>query len=157
MAGKNVARKQGEGQAIWMLGGLYEVKVASDETNGAATVMEMTVPEGNGPPPHTHPGGETVYVLEGNLRYNIGDQTLEGGPGSVFHIPEGTVENFEPVGGQLRVLVTYMPGGIENFFTEAGEIAKERTLPPPSDTPPDIERIAAIGAKHGMHIQAPPG
>jgi hypothetical protein len=57
----------------------------------------------------------------------------------------------------MRLLVTYAPGGIENFFLEAGEPAQKRELPPPSDTPPDLERMAAIGAKYGMDIQAPPG
>jgi quercetin dioxygenase-like cupin family protein len=156
MAESSVARDAGTGKAFWMLGGMYELMVGSDETDGAMTVMEMTIPPGNGPPPHTHPGAETVCVLEGTLRYHIEGQTFEGRPGSVFRIPAGTVENFEPAGdANLRVLVTYTPGGIENFFAEAGEVAKTHELPPPSDTPPDLERIAAIGAKHGMNIQAP--
>jgi hypothetical protein len=97
-----------------------------------------------------------VYVLEGTLRYHIGDRVVEGGPGSVFHIPEGIVENFEPTGDKpLRVLVTYAPGGIERFFAEAGEVAKSRDLPPPDESPPDLQRIAAIGARYGMQIQPP--
>ena len=67
MAGDTVAREPGQGTAFWMLGGLYEVKVSSAESDGALTLMEMTMPTGMGPPPHTHPGGETVYVLEGAL------------------------------------------------------------------------------------------
>jgi quercetin dioxygenase-like cupin family protein len=152
----SVARQKGEGQAFWMLGGLYELKVASDETDGAMTVMEMTVPPGMGPPPHTHPGTESVYVLEGTLRYHIGDDVVAGGPGSVFHVPAGIVEHFEPTGDSpLRVLVTYAPGGIEGFFAEAGELAKSREMPPPDDSPPDLERIAAVGARYGMDILRP--
>ena len=33
-----VVREQGEGNATWMLGGRYEVKVAGDDTDGAVTV-----------------------------------------------------------------------------------------------------------------------
>jgi quercetin dioxygenase-like cupin family protein len=157
MAKSSVVRNQGEGKAYWMLGGLYEQKVGSDETGGAMTLMEMTIPPGNGPPPHTHPCDETVYVLAGTLQYNIEGEKFEGRPGSVFRIPAGTVENFEPTGNtNLRVLVAYTPGGIENFFAEAGEVAQKRELPPQSATPPDLERIAAIGSKHGMDIQPPP-
>jgi len=156
MRNGSVARQKGEGQAFWMLGGLYELKVASDETEGAMTVMEMTIPPGMGPPAHTHPGTESVYVLEGALRYHIGDDVVEGGPGSVFHIPAGTVEHFEPTGdAPLRVLVTYAPGGIERFFAEAGEVAKSHELPPPLEGPPDLERIAATGARYGMQILPP--
>ena len=50
MAGKAIVRKAGEGDAYWMLGGLYEVKVSSEESGGAVTVMQMTVPAGMGPP-----------------------------------------------------------------------------------------------------------
>lgn len=157
MANGNVVRKRGEGTALWVLGGLYEVKAASDETNGALTIMEMTIPEGMGPPPHTHPGSETVYVLEGSVRYHIGDRTIEGGPGSLFHIPEGTWEWFEPVGGTpARVLVVYTPGGIDKFFLEVGEPARAYELPPPPESL-DFEAIAAAAARYGMKMKPPPG
>jgi quercetin dioxygenase-like cupin family protein len=155
MASESVVRNPGEGKAFWMLGGLYEVKAASDETGGAMTTMEMTLPGGMGPPPHTHPGTESVYVLEGNLRYHIAGETFEGGPGSFFHIPAGVVENFEPV-SDCRVLVIYTPGGsIEQFFAEAGEPAERHEVPPAPTEPPDIERLAAIGKKYGMEIRPP--
>src|SRR5947207_8481176 len=48
MADETVVRQPGEGKAIWMLGGLYEVKAAGDETGGKLTVMEMTIPAGMG-------------------------------------------------------------------------------------------------------------
>jgi quercetin dioxygenase-like cupin family protein len=156
MADTTVVRSQGEGNAYWMLGGLYELKAGADETGGTVSIFEMKLPAGAGPPPHTHPGGEAVYVLEGNIRYNIGDEVHEGGPGSFFYIPEGTWENFEPV-TQIRVLVTYLPGGQEEFFAEAGELAQRRELPPPSDSPPDMEKLMATAEKHGMAIRPPEG
>lgn len=152
MAGRTVARRRDEGEAVWMLGGRYEVKVNSDETDGAMTVMEMWMPAGMGPPPHTHPGTESVYVLEGKLRYHVGEQEIDGGPGTFFHIPAGTLEFFEPT-EELRVLVTYTPGGIEKFFAEAGEPAAGPGLPPAPEGPPDVERLASIASRYGMEIQ----
>ncbi|MET9425503.1 MULTISPECIES: cupin domain-containing protein [unclassified Streptomyces] len=155
MANNAHVRHSGDGEAIWMLNGLYEVKASSDETNGAMTVMEMTVPVGGGPPPHAHPGTESVYVIEGTLRYHIGGETVEGGPGSFFHIPEGTLERFEPT-STVRMLITYTPGGIDKFFAEAGEPAQRRELPPQSDTPPDVDRIIEIAKRHGVQMQPMP-
>jgi len=156
MADKTVVRKHGEGRALWLLGGLYEVKAAGNETGDAVTIMEMTIPPGMGPPPHTHPGGEAVYVLEGSCYYNIDGVKHEGGPGTLFYIPKDTVENFEPAGDKpLRVLVVYTPGGIDRFFEEAGEPAAERTIPPAPEGPPDVERLSSIGARYGMQIPAP--
>ncbi|MFI9236992.1 cupin domain-containing protein [Streptomyces sp. NPDC053079] len=155
MAKNAHVRHSGDGKAFWMLNGLYEVKASSDETNGAMTVMEMTIPEGSGPPPHTHPGTESVYVIEGTLRYHIGDETVEGGPGSFFHIPEGTLERFEPT-STVRLLVTYTPGDVDKFFAEAGEPAQRRELPPRSEAPPDVDRLIEIGKRHGIEMQPMP-
>jgi quercetin dioxygenase-like cupin family protein len=157
MGSTTVARKAGESTALWVLGGLYEIKVSGEESGGACTVMEMTMPAGFGPPPHTHAGGEVVYVLDGAMAYHLGDETVEGGPGSVFHIAAGTLEWFEPTGPDpLHVLVTYLPGGIDEFFREIGEPALSHTIPPPAAEPPDFPAIVAAAARHGMVIAAPP-
>lgn len=150
-----ISHKAGDGQAFWMLGGLYEVLVSSDETNGAATVMQMTVPPGMGPPPHLHHKGvtETVYVVEGTLTYQIDGKKIEGAAGSVFRIPPDTVESFEPK-TRTRVVITYEPGGIEKFFAEAGESAQRREVPPAPTSQPDVERLKKIGAKYGVEIRA---
>jgi hypothetical protein len=95
-----------------------------------------------------------VYVVEGRIRYHIGDQTIEAGPGSFFHIPPDTLERFEPV-DEARVLVTYTPGGIDQFFAEVGEPAASRELPPPSDEPPDLERLVAVAERYGMRMELP--
>jgi quercetin dioxygenase-like cupin family protein len=154
MPDQAVVRGPGEGRAFWMLGGLYELKVSSEESNGAMTVMDMTIPAGMGPPPHTHPGSETVYVMEGRIRYHIDGETFDGVPGSCFHIPPEVMENFEPI-EQSRILVVYAPGGIERFFAEAGEPAERFELPPPPTEPPDMERLVALGEQYGMRIGGP--
>lgn len=156
MAAATISRKGDEGTAYWVLGGLYVVKVSGEESGGALTVVEMTMPPHMGPPPHTHSGGEVVYVLEGQLAYHIGDETIDALPGSVFSIAPGTVECFEPVGTTpSRLLVVYTPGGIDEFFAEIGERAPSHVLPPPSDEPPDLARVVAAAERYGMRIQPP--
>ena len=153
--GKSVVRRAGEGDAYWVLGGLYEVRASAEETGGEMTIMEMTVPKGMGPPPHTHAGAEALRVLKGTVQLHIGDDVIEGPEGSFFYIPSGTLERFEPISEIARVLVIYTPGGIDKFFAEVGERATRRELPAPSDTPPDFERMVAAAEKYGMQIQAP--
>ena len=154
MADQAVARKGDDGAAYWVLGGLYEVLVPSDETGGGLTLMRMTAPAGTGSPPHTHPGSEALYVLSGELNVHINDEVVAAGPGASFYFPAGTREHFEAV-TEATVLVAYMPGGIEQFFAEVGEVAAARTLPPPSDTPPDFEFIISTAARYGMNIEPP--
>ena len=149
-----IARKSDESRALWFLGGLYEILVSGEETGGQVTVMRMTAPAGTGSPPHTHPGEEALYVLEGELTVHIGDEVVSAKPGSSFYFPAGTREFFEAV-TQATVLVTYTPGGVDKFFAEVGEPAATRTLPPPSNEPPEFERIVRIAAEHGMNIDLP--
>jgi quercetin dioxygenase-like cupin family protein len=155
MATKAITRKGDEGQALWLLGGLYEILVAGEETGDKVTVMRMTAPAGTGSPPHTHPGEESLYVLEGELNVHIGDDVVAARPGEMFHFPAGTREWFEAT-TQATVLVTYTPGGIDKFFAEVGEPASNRTLPPSSDQAPDFERIIRVAGQYGMNIDAPP-
>ncbi|MGP3968035.1 cupin domain-containing protein [Streptomyces sp. 6N223] len=155
MTGQTVVRHGGEGRAFWVLNGLYEIKVSSEESGGAMTIIEMTIPEGWGPPPHTHPGTETVYIVEGKVRYHIGDQVVQGGPGSLFHIPEGVWERFEPT-STARMLITYAPGGIEEFFAEIGEPAQRRELPPINEEL-DINQIIEAAGRHGLQMVQMPG
>jgi quercetin dioxygenase-like cupin family protein len=150
-----VARKSDEGAAFWLLGGLYEVLVSSDESGGAVTIMRITVGPGAGSPPHTHPGDEVLYVLNGEIQVHIGDDVVAGRTGSSFFFPAGTREFFQAA-TETTVLISYVPGGVDRFFAEVGELALTRTLPPPSDTPPDFERIVRVAAQHGMNIE-PPG
>jgi mannose-6-phosphate isomerase-like protein (cupin superfamily) len=154
MADEVVVRSPDEGAALWMLGGLYEVKATSKETDGGMTAMQMTIPVGMGPPPHVHNCAEAVYVIEGTARFDIDGRTVEAGPGTFFYFPEGTLETFEPT-SQVRLLMIYAPGGMDEFFAEAGEPATAREVPPAPEGPPDLERLAAIAAKHGLELREP--
>jgi quercetin dioxygenase-like cupin family protein len=157
MPAETVIRHSGEGKAFWVLNGFYEVKVSGEETNGEMTVMEMIVRRGWGPPPHVHPGSETVYVLDGTVRYHIGERAIDGRPGSLFSIPEGVWERYEPTTDTARLLITYAPGGIENFFEEVGQPAQRRELPPLSEEQPDISRFIEIAKRHGIDMTPMPG
>jgi steroid delta-isomerase-like uncharacterized protein len=153
-----VARQRGEGDAFYLMGGLYEIKAAGAETGGKVTVTEITVPAGkeHAPPPHTHPGPELVYILDGTVRMHIDGQTLDGAPGSFFYIPEGVTETFEPT-STVRLLFTYLPGGLDKFFAEVGEPATVREIPPPSDTPPDLDAIVTAARRYGVQMQVSQG
>jgi hypothetical protein len=55
------------------------------------------------------------------------------------------------------VLAISAPAGFERFFVETGRPAESMTLPPPEESPPDLERLAAVAAEHGIELLAPPG
>ena len=61
-------------------------------------------------PRHTHPGEEIVYVLEGTLQYQIGDNPpVTVKPGDVLFVPAGAVHAARNVGsGPGAELATYI-------------------------------------------------
>ena len=59
---------------------------------------------------HTHPGEEIIYILEGTLEYEIGDQPpVRVKAGDVLFVPAGTVHSAKNVGSSNGAeLATYL-------------------------------------------------
>ena len=149
-----------EGRAFWIPGGmLVAFKATGEDTGGAYSLFELTAQPQGGPPPHKHRDDEGFYVLEGEFEFLRGDGTIGANAGSFVHVPKGTVHTFKNVGPTPgRLLITASPAGPhERFFEEVGEPATDRTSPPASEGPPDIEGLVAAAARHGIEILLPPG
>jgi quercetin dioxygenase-like cupin family protein len=59
--------------------------------------------------PHTHPGLETLYILEGELTLSVaGQPDRQLKPGDSAQIPPETVHSGTPAGKPVKVLVTYV-------------------------------------------------
>ena len=52
------------------------------------------------------------------------------------------------------MLFILTPGGFEDLIRDTSTPARSRTLPPPSDEEPDMERIAAIAKEYGNELLA---
>jgi quercetin dioxygenase-like cupin family protein len=146
----------GEGRSVWLVDDLVTVKLASEDTGGAYSLMEVRTQPGGGPPPHAHRNhDEAIYVLEGDVELSVGESSLPAGAGSCVYAPRGTLHAWRNVGAApSRVLTVITPGGLEGFFLEAGEPATDASSPPPG--PPDIEKVMAVAAKYGVEIPPPP-
>ena len=147
----------GEGESVWLVGDLIEVKLASEDTGGAYSVVQETSPPQGGPPPHIHHNvDEALYVREGEVEVLVGDHTTRASAGSLAYVPKGTLHTFKNVGtSPSRVVAIISPGGFEKFFLEAGEPAREGSSAPEGE--PDVRRIVEIGQKYGLEIPPPPG
>src|SRR5918911_1365510 len=116
----------GEGDSVWLVGDLIEVKLASEDTGGAYGMVQETSPPQGGPPPHIHHNvDEALYVLEGEVEVLLGDVTTRASAGSLAYVPKGTLHTFKNVGpSPSRVMAIISPGGFEKFFLEAGGAEK---------------------------------
>ena len=146
----------GEGKMFWVVGDLVTFKIASENVNGAFTLGEEITPPQGGPPPHVHTReDETFYVLEGELEFMVGEQTLLASAGSVVYVPKNirhAFKNIGPTPSRMAVLIT--PGGLEKMFEEFGEPVTDPSSPP--EGPPDVERLVAVSQKYGVQVLPSP-
>ena len=144
-----IAVTAGDGERIRSpLGGDITHIVRGEHSNGALAAMEATNAPGEGPPLHRHTReDETVYVLEGELRWKLGDQLISStGPGSFVFIPRGVPHTWQVLGeDDGRMLVTFFPAGMEGFFDKLSSLAEF-----------DPEAFRAAAAEHGMEVVGPP-
>ncbi len=101
---------------------------------------------------------EAYYILEGAYEIHYPDAApLRIEPGAYVYVPRGTNHTYKCVGADRgRMLVVSTPGGLERFFADLGELALDRSRPPAPSGPPDIGRMVAIAAKHGIEVTGPP-
>jgi mannose-6-phosphate isomerase-like protein (cupin superfamily) len=136
-----------------MVGDTYTIKASAQITGGAYGLVEASVPPGSGPPPHVHTReDEAFYILDGQLEFTAGEQTVLAGAGDFVYLPRGEMHRFTNPGiFPARALMLLSPGGFEGFFRDAGVPARPGEPAPPFD-PADAPRIASISARFGGEI-----
>ena len=162
-ASRTFTHEPGEGEALWWIGMLATIKATKEQTGGRYTLVEILAPEGFASPLHVHHGeDEGFYILEGEMTFYVGDQTIKARPGSFLFGPKEVPHAFAVDSGPARLLFVLSPAGMEGAIREMGEPARTLDIPPQPEEPeepPDeaeMERLAAIGARHGGEILGPP-
>ncbi len=62
-----------------------------------------------------------MHVIEGNFLFRCGKETLKGNKSTVLSSEKDKNHSYRKIGNdQGKLLVTYAPGGFENFFRELG-------------------------------------
>jgi quercetin dioxygenase-like cupin family protein len=152
---KPVAVASDGGEARWWLGGLAVIKAAASDTGGQMTILEVTEAPGTEAPLHVHHReDEAFWLLEGDVTFEVGDTTIEAHAGDYVFGPRDIPHRYTVGGSGCRMLFIMTPGGFEDLVIAMSEPAASRTLPPPSDEEPDLERIAAIARAYGCELLA---
>lgn len=148
---------RGEGDAFWFLGTRMYMKATGETTGGAFGLIEQELPPGFASPLHVHRAeDEPFYILEGEVTFTCGGDSFAASAGSFVFLPRGVAHGFEVTGGgPARLLQLNLPAGVERFFQEAGEPAREGASEP--EGPPDLDKVTALAGKYGMELLGPPG
>jgi quercetin dioxygenase-like cupin family protein len=109
----------GEGTTVQgPAGGPLTYKARGEQTGGALTAIENVIGPGEGPPLHVHAGeDEAWWVIEGTLRFRLGEDAAEAPAGTFVFVPRGVPHAFQNIGAApARILVLFTPAGMERFF-----------------------------------------
>ncbi|MCC7103606.1 MAG: cupin domain-containing protein [Chloroflexi bacterium] len=141
-----VALHPGEGAGFNIGQMRLTVKENGERTAEQVVIMEIAVPAGAAsPPPHIHRrGGESWYVLEGELDVLAGGEQGRYGPGSFVMIPAGTPHRFANASTEpVRLLLT-MTSYQLRFLEEASRIW--------TAGPPDPAALVELMARYDTEL-----
>jgi mannose-6-phosphate isomerase-like protein (cupin superfamily) len=147
--------KKGEGEARWWLGGMATIKVTGKETGGRCALVEVLDPEGPQPLHVHHREDEGFWILEGEVTFEVGEETIKASPGSFVFGPKHVPHRYTVESGQARILFVISPAGFEDLIYATSEPAKELTLPPPPEGPPDeaeMKQLHALCRQYGIEF-----
>jgi quercetin dioxygenase-like cupin family protein len=148
-----VGVRNDEGEARWWFGTLAVIKATAADTGGQMTIVDVTNPPGFAGPLHVHHReDEAFWILEGDVTFEVGDSTIEAHAGDYAFGPRHIPHRYDVGGAGCPMLFIFTPGGVENLIRETSEPARSRTLPPPSEEEPDLERINAIAKEYGNEL-----
>jgi quercetin dioxygenase-like cupin family protein len=141
----------GEGRVMRAFGEEAVLHLSSEQTGGVVNVWTEITPPGGGPPPHYHENEDEWFVVqEGRVAFFSDGEWREFGPGAMIFMPRYHVHAFKNVGDTpSRMLLGTAPGGFDKYFARC-----EEEFAKPGG--PDMERIVAISAEHGIHLIGPP-
>jgi quercetin dioxygenase-like cupin family protein len=146
MAGFVLPANEARGQVFRVFGQTVTERITAEDAGGAYYVFEELSPPGTGVPPHRHSReDEIVQVLDGTFEITLDGQVSVVTAGATLHFARGTRHGFRNVGEtDGRTLWFVTPGTATQSFL--------RTLSTFPEGPPDMERLAALHAAHGIEM-----
>jgi mannose-6-phosphate isomerase-like protein (cupin superfamily) len=145
--------KSGEGRVV-PLGSIHMI-VQEDGTNtrGTMGIAEFIIPAHATapitPPPHIHHAHEEgFYILEGDLEFLAGTQTVQASTGALVMVPIGTVHTFSnPFDRPARFLNTFTPPRYIQYFEELSGLFQR-------DGVPDHQQLTELMARYQTEVVA---
>jgi mannose-6-phosphate isomerase-like protein (cupin superfamily) len=140
--------RPGQGRSIDLGNFAMSLKASGDETGGAFALLEAAEPADFGPPMHIHrDAAEAFYVLEGEYRIFIDEETHVCPAGSFIFIPAGIRHGFRVGAVPSRKLNLYTPAAMVGYFDELSAAIKLGDADP--------GRLDEVARRHGMEVIGP--
>jgi quercetin dioxygenase-like cupin family protein len=120
--GRPYALAAGAGTPMVWFGSSITLKASCAEIG----VTEVIMTPGEEPPLHVHKNeDEWFYILDGDMSFHVGGETLSGKAGVFVSFPRGIPHTFTVESSKARFLVMNTPGGFERMFLLAPRTPEE--------------------------------
>jgi quercetin dioxygenase-like cupin family protein len=127
-------------KSFWLGGERVTFVATGKETNGQFSQFDLFFPSQSAAIPHTHEFTETFYILEGELSFQLGEQTFTASAGDTVNVLKGQLHGWRNIGTTpARAIVIATPSGIEDLFEAVGT--------PGTEVPPQVnEKLLAAAS-----------
>lgn len=145
MSSKQFVVKPGDRSPALNVIGVKVTVLVSDEVSQAQQITLQSGDEGAGPPPHSHHWDESFYVTKGQVQFTCSGQTTTCLPGTLVHVPAGTIHafSFGPGGGEMLEVTGTGSKAIQMFS------ALDREIPP---GPLDVAKVIQVVGEYGAAV-----
>lgn len=148
MTKKPLITRRGAAEMLGVLGTNVSFLCEGKNTGSAWSLIEVSLPKDAGPPLHEHPWDEAYYIVDGEVRFTIGNETTVVKAGDFIYAPGGTLHAFFGASEQpAKVLVFDAPAAAGEFFRDANREIK--------NIPGDLPKVPEIGLRHGLRFVRP--
>lgn len=155
----SATRSSSEDFGLMLLNTRVEIRRSAAEGATPVSLQEHWMPFGESPPLHRHEAEDEVFhILEGVIRFRVGDTETVARAGDTLVSPKGVPHTFRvesPEGAHCLVMT---PGAdFESFVREVSRPALSRDLPVPAEPSPEAQKaLAEAGLRHRIEILGPP-
>ncbi len=113
------------GLGLPIAGTPFRQVVTTAETQGRLSILAIDMPAGERVDEHVHQLEDQITVIVGGtVGATVADVEYSLGPGAVLLMPRGVPHaQWNASGAPARVLEVYTPGGFEQVFEWAGQLA----------------------------------
>jgi quercetin dioxygenase-like cupin family protein len=137
------------GERISFMGMDLVWKLNKDRSSTLMTFMQIA-PVGGGVPLHIHHNeDESIFVVEGSLMFQVGDEKFEVKKGGTVYMPKGTVHGFRITGDEpahILFILDLMPESkYEEMFNGLVGLG-----------PNDFDKIKEVTARNAVEFLTPP-
>lgn len=121
--------------------------LAPNTRTGSYEITLQEGPEGVGPPPHAHPWDESFYVTRGSVLFSADGAEHAAGPGTLVHVPAGTVHAFRfGAGGGGMVEFSGAGGQATRLFSSLAAEVPEGVA--------NLPKLLGVMQRHGVAVAA---